>query len=102
MRKVKKLISGIICLSLLLLTVSTAFAAATPYYVTRPCTECANGNVRLYQRTEYEPKESYVHCGHTDTDQTYYVIQYESCDSCTYRHEVDRQEYLIHDCPWDQ
>lgn len=101
MRKVQRLISGVLCFSMLFLMVCTAFAAATPYYAVRPCTECVNGSVRLHQRTEVE-KDEFPHFDHMDIHQSYYEVQYESCDSCSYRKDLSEREiYAVIDCPWD-
>lgn len=89
MRKIQKLISGILCLSLLFLTAATAFAAA-PYALIQKCPECMFGNVSISRRTVYEDPRNEPHECHDDIVQDYTVYNDAACDSCNYH--VHREE----------
>lgn len=99
MRKVQKLISGVICFSLLFLTAATAFASPVPHLPIWHCPECYYGNVYRTVTEKFDGEIHRQHGSHYDIYHEYDVTIYEYCDSCSYKFDDEyEREDLIY-CP---
>ena len=103
MRKLQKSIFGILCLTLLLLMTSTAFATATPYASVIHCPKCPDGSVTVRIKTVPDGSPTLItHGMHQDLSQDYKKVYSESCDTCDYRNswESPCDEISIY-CPFE-
>lgn len=88
MRKLQKMVLGMVSLSMLFLTATTAFATSAPQRVpARKCSKCSVGTVYDTSFTVCGSPYSSAHVLHEDTVRNYTTYINEYCDnsSCTYR-----------------
>lgn len=104
MRKLQKLVSGMICLSMLFLTATTAFATSAPQRVpVRRCSKCSVGTVYDTSFTLYGDPYLAAHGLHADLarDYTTYINEYCDNSSCDYRVNDKVTGFEILSCPDD-
>lgn len=97
----RKVLSGVVCVSLLLLMAGAALAAPIPYVGGRDCPNCAVGLVTGSRRTVRVSSGPAIHYDHVDTCCEYEVYYYESCNSCSYHYENLIDSYYTIDCPYE-
>lgn len=97
MCKVHKLLSSIICCSMLLLLTGTAFATASPHYLVTQCPKCTTGVVYHKETEKFDEKIQRQHDSHFDTVYEYTVTIHEYCDSCPYTYDDSfEREYIVY------
>lgn len=97
----RKFLSGVVCVSLLLLMASAALAAPAPHIGGRDCPNCVTGLVTGHRRTVCVSTGPSSHGDHEDIIREYKVYYCEHCNSCSYYYEALIEEYSTIDCPYD-
>lgn len=101
MKFVRKILSVVLCVCMLMAVSLTVFAAETRALTTK-CPQCGVGKVTTYTSREYEHPEQFE-CTHgyengTDWYEVYHVTQRSSCDSCSYSVVKDYDDHVLKSC----
>ena len=101
MKKLKNIVTGLLCMMLLVLSVGSV-SAVTPYAASYPCQQCGSGSVYTSISRTYQHDEKFP-CRHgssgKDTYAVYEVVEREDCDSCSYRVTKTYEDHILKSCP---
>lgn len=101
MKKVRRILTFVLCVCMLMSMSVTAFAAE-PRVIVAKCVQCGEGNVTTHTSRKYggdiQSDCTHGYSSGKDWYEVYDVTQHSSCDNCSYSDVIKYKDYVLKSC----